>query len=262
MKKIILLLILCQSYLFSQDFNQETINGKIIIEGNDIGGITIYNTNSKLGTITNENGEFAIKASLNDLIQIKSLVYHDLDITINKTILKSRKLRVFLIEEITKLDEIIISSSKLTGNFKEDVKRTNSFTEKLDDIYFGVHSINQHKVNAKADLTQTPVVKPLGEPHVDGLNIVNVVDQLLIPLFRSEVVDKKTAGIPSIPAKSIKYYLGSNFLMENFKIPEHRVEEFIRYVEDDTFNIDLLNYGHEMEFLELLTQKSKLFLKE
>jgi len=97
---------------------------------------------------------------------------------------------------------------------------------------------------------------------VNGLNVVNVVDQLLIPLFRSEVKDKKAAGIPEVPVKSIKYYLGSNFLVENFNIPEHRVEEFIRYVEDETFDFDLLNYGHEIEFLELLSQKSKTFLSQ
>ena len=96
---------------------------------------------------------------------------------------------------------------------------------------------------------------------VNGLNVVNVVDQLLIPLFRSEVNDKKAAGIPEVPAKSIKYYLGSNFLVDNFDIPEHRVEEFIRYVEDEKFDFDLLNYGHEMEFLELLSAKSEAFLK-
>jgi uncharacterized protein (UPF0248 family) len=82
----------------------------------------------------------------------------------------------------------------------------------------------------------------------------------LIPLFRSEVRDKKAAGVPEVPVKSIKYYLGSTFLVENFNIPEHRVEEFIRYVEDEAFDFDLLNYGHEIEFLDLLSKKSKTFL--
>ena len=95
---------------------------------------------------------------------------------------------------------------------------------------------------------------------VNGLNVINVVDQLLIPLFRSEVKDKKATGISKIPANSIKYFLASDYLVENFNIPPHRVEEFIRYVEDDTFNFQLLNYGNEMEFLELLSQKSKVFL--
>ena len=108
--------------------------------------------------------------------------------------------------------------------------------------------------------TEAIVAHSQSQTMVNGLNIVNVVDQLLIPLFRSEVKDKKAAGVPEVPAKSIKYYLGSSFLVDNFSIPEHRVEEFIRYVEDDTFDFEMLNYGHELEFLELLSKKSKTFL--
>ena len=72
--------------------------------------------------------------------------------------------------------------------------------------------------------------------------------------------DKNAAGVPEAPAKAIKYYFGSNFLVENFNIPEHRVEEFIRYVEDEAFDFDLLNYGNEIECLEALSKKSKTFL--
>lgn len=262
MKKLILLFVLITSNLYSQDFKQVTIHGKIVIEGSDIDGITIYNTTSTKGVVTDEKGEFIIPVSLHDVLEVKSLKYNDIDITINKAILKSKKLRVFLIEEITRLDEIIIHSKKLTGNLSEDAKRVKTFDTKLDDIYFGIKNETAYKLaDSKIKLTKEPIVKAPDRPIVDGLNIINVVDQLLIPLFRSELKNKKELGIPAVPVKSIKYYLGSNFLIENFNIPEHRVEEFIRYVEDDTFNFNLLNYGHEMEFLELLSKKSKQFLK-
>ncbi len=263
MKKLILLIAFCSSlFSFSQEVKRMNITGKIIVEGSDIEGITIYNTTSKQGTITDEKGAFYLAMTLNDIIEVRSLEYNDLDIAVNEAIMKSKKMRIFLIEQITKLDEIIIPSKKLTGNLSEDAKRIKTFDTKMDDIYFGIKNETAYKLaDSKIKLTKEPIVKAPDRPIVDGLNIINVVDQLLIPLFRSEVKDKKSAGIPAVPVKSIKYYLGSNFLIENFNIPEHRVEEFIRYVEDDTFNFNLLNYGHEMEFLELLNKKSKLFLK-
>jgi hypothetical protein len=49
--------------------------------------------------------------------------------------------------------------------------------------------------------------------------------------------------------------------VEHFNIPEHRVEEFIRYVETKGFDFNLLNYGNEIEFLELLSKKSNAFLE-
>ncbi|MFT6841621.1 MAG: hypothetical protein ACJASR_000383 [Psychroserpens sp.] len=83
-----------------------------------------------------------------------------------------------------------------------------------------------------------------------------------MPLFRSKVKDKETSGVPDVPVSSVKYYFGSEFIIDNFKIPAHRVEEFIQYVENDEgFDFTLLNYGKELEFLEVLYKKSQEFLK-
>ena len=262
MKKILLLFVFFVSFCaVSQDLKRENIKGKVIIEGLDIEGIAIYNTASKMGTVTNKNGEFTIAVALKDVLEVSALEYQNFNISINKFILESKKISVFLIEEINQLDEVVIPNKQLTGNLKTDINRVKKFSSKNDVIYFGIK--NEETYNLRED-TRTQIEKAgMTSPTqtlVDGLNIINIVDQLLIPLFRSEVKDKKAAGIPEVPAKSIKYYFGANFLAENFKIPTHRVEEFIRYVEDDAFDFDLLNYGHELEFLEELSKKSKTFL--
>jgi hypothetical protein len=262
MKLLLPLILFCTSFFaFSQDIKRENINGKIIVEGNDIEGITIFNTSSNKGTVSDKNGEFTIAVALNDLLEIKALEYQNIEVSINKDILASKKLSVFLIEEMNILDEVIVETKFLTGNIATDAKNVETFSPKLDAIYFGIKNAGDYELN---DDNRSQIrnldANSQGKTMVNGLNVVNVVDQLLIPLFRSEVKDKKAAGVPEVPVKSIKYYLGSTFLVENFNIPEHRVEEFIRYVEDEAFDFDLLNYGHEIEFLDLLSKRSKTFL--
>lgn len=263
MRKFLSLVIIIMSFFtYSQEFKREKVNGKIIVEGNDIEGITIYNYATRVGAISNENGEFTIAVALNDSLEIRALEYKKFNVVINNEILHSKKLNIFLIEEINKLDEVVLTTKRLTGNLKTDINRLQRFKPKLNDIYFGIK--NEDLSNFKDDninQAKTTTVKLPPQTLVNGLNIINVVDQLLIPLFRSEVKDKKAAGIPEVESKAIKYYLGSKFLIENFNIPEHRVEEFIRYVEDEVFDFDLLNYGHEIELLELLHKKSTSFLK-
>jgi len=262
MKKLLPLFAFCISFLaISQDIKRYNVNGKIIVEGYDIEGITIYNSSSRIGTVTNENGEFIIAVAYNDLLEIRALEYENFDVRVNQSILESKEMDIFLIEEINKLDEVIVTNNGLTGNIRADMNSVKTFAPKKDAIYFG---IKNNDILASSDGSKSQV-EIEGMPSqdqilVNGLNVVNVVDQLLIPLFRSEVKDKKAAGIPEVPAIAIKYYLGANFLAENFNIPEHRVEEFIRYVEDGAFDFDLLNYGHELEFLQLLSTKSKIFL--
>ncbi|TXD47827.1 MULTISPECIES: carboxypeptidase-like regulatory domain-containing protein [unclassified Polaribacter] len=263
MKKLLLVLLLSANFIsFSQDIIRKEITGKIIVEGKDIENIAIFNTSSNIGTVTNEKGEFIMAVTLNDILEIRALEYQNFDVRINEAILESKKINIFLIEEINKLEEIIVvSHKKLTGNLSADLKSAAKFNQKEDAIYFSIKN-NEVFKNIETRINENPdrVIPSETRTLVDGLNIVNIVDQLLIPLFRSEVKDKEAAGIPEVPSKFIKYYLGSTFLVDNFNIPAHRVEEFIRYVEDDTFNFDLLNYGNELEFIELIQKRSKHFL--
>lgn len=263
MKKLLTVFVLCISYVAAaQEIQREKVDGKIIVEGSDLQGITIYNTTSKVGTSTNEKGEFQIKVALNDLIEIRAIEYQNFDVKVIPFIIKSKKMVIFLIEEVNKLDAVIVKTKKLSGNMNTDIKMAKSFQLKSNVLYFGVKNKEvDFAGNNKQQIEDIATVSNV-KSMVTGLNVINVVDQLLIPLFRSEVKDKKAAGIPEVPVRSIKYYLGSNLLVDNFDIPDHRVEEFIRYVEDDSFDFDLLNYGNEIEFLQLLSKKSKSFLNK
>lgn len=262
MRLLLSFLLICISFVtYSQEMKRDIVQGKIIVEGDDIEGITIYNATSAIGTVTNKNGEFTIAVAVDDLLEIRALEYQNFDVIVNTAILESKKLSIFLIEEMNILDEVIVTTKILSGNIATDANNIETFSPRLDAIYFGIKSVDPYELSDdNRSQIKNLETNTQGKTMVNGLNVVNVVDQLLIPLFRSEVADKKAAGVPEVPVKSIKYYLGSTFLVENFDIPEHRVEEFIRYVEDDTFDFELLNYGHEIEFLDLLSKKSKTFL--
>ena len=263
MKKLILFLAFITSInAVSQITNRIEVSGKIIVEGSDVAGITIFNTSSNTGIITDEKGEFKLKVTLNDNIEVSALQYQNISFKVNEAIIESKRMKLFLIEEINKLDEVIVFTKGLSGNLDIDVEATAPFKPKLDALYFGVRNSKEYdfEKDYKSEVNNITVDRQ-HLPMVNGLNIVNVVDQLLLPLFRAKVKDKKKAGVPDVPIESIKYYFGSEFLVDNFNIPEHRVEEFIRFVQSRDFDFSLLNYGKEMEFLELLNNKSVDFLK-
>ena len=245
----------------SQGVERVNIIGRVVVEGSDIEGITIYNQASKKGTVTNKRGEFMIAVALDDILEVRALAFQDIDVRVNRAVLESKKMSVYLIQEMIMLEEIAVTDRELSGNIVTDAGRLKSYDPKPDAFYFGVTYSDIYSLSDDSDSQVRHLERnEQGKTMVHGLDVVNIVDQLLIPLFRSEVKNKEEEGIPEVPAENIKYYLGSDFLVENFDIPEHRVEEFIRYVEDDTFDVDLLNYGHEIEFLDLLSKKSESFL--
>ncbi|NRA93156.1 MAG: carboxypeptidase-like regulatory domain-containing protein [Psychroserpens sp.] len=254
----------CTFFISAQDVTRVMVEGRIIVEGGDIEGITVYNTSSNKGTITDENGVFSIAVALNDFIEIRALQYQNFDLKVNEDIIKSKRMRIFLIEEINKLDEVLVMTKGLSGDLDADINSVKTFNPRLDALYFGIKRSDEYEFSDdnRSEINNI-TMHSQSQTMVNGLNIVNIVDQLLLPLFRSEVKNKEEAGIAEVPVTAIKYYFGSRFLVENFDIPEHRVEEFIRYVEDDeSFDFSLLNMGKELEFLEVLSQKSKSFLIE
>ena len=119
MRKSILFIILLFTITsaMSQNFDRVEVKGRILVDANDVEGVTVYNTSSNKGTITDENGEFKITVAINDFIEFSALQFEDFSLTIDDDILKSKTLTVFLIERINKLNEVVILPFGLSGNY-------------------------------------------------------------------------------------------------------------------------------------------------
>lgn len=264
MKHILCLFVIFTTLNFTaQNVTRTDVEGKIVVEHSDVSGITIFNASANKGTITDDKGEFNLAVAENDVIEVSALQFQNLNFKVNKDIIASKNMKIFLIEEINKLDEIILKTKGLTGDLITDMEASKTFNPKLDALYFGVKRSSEYNFETDYKTEVTNIGDDVQRNRLyNGLNIVNVVDQLLLPIFRSEAKVKKAKDMPVVPAEAIKYYFASEFLVDNFNIPEHRVEDFIAFVESGDFDFTLLNYGRELEFLELLNQKSIAFLKK
>lgn len=264
MKKITLLFVLAIGLLgYSQDFNRIEVSGKIIVESDDISGITIFNATSNKGTITDEDGMFALAVRLNDRIEVSALQFQNISFRVNEDIMESRSMKIFLIDDINQLDPVVLLPIKLTGTLQEDIDRSAPFKPRMDVLYFALANMGdfEFEEDNKSEVRNIAINEERTR-LVNGLNVVNIVDQLLLPLFRSKNVNKNEGTVPEVPIDSYKYYFSAQFLTDNFNIPEDQMEDFIQYVQDENFDPSLLQYGNEMPFLEQLTQKSKSFLEQ
>ena len=92
MKKLLLLFLLSVSFTVSSQISKRVkVDGKIIVEHQDVNAITVFNTSTKKGVITNEKGEFAIEVGLNDLIEFRALQYQNFDLQVSEAIIISYK---------------------------------------------------------------------------------------------------------------------------------------------------------------------------
>ncbi len=149
--KSIILLLCCVFTLsaFSQDDERVTINGRIVVASNDKEGVTVFNTSSNKGAITDENGIFEIAVTLNDILEFSALQFQDFTVTITKNVIESKQITVLLVEEINKLDEVVLLPFGLTGNLDADLDNVRTYNVSLDAVYFGLDHIEEFDFSAE-----------------------------------------------------------------------------------------------------------------
>ncbi len=264
--KLKLLLIICLSLpilTFAQDGKRIEISGKIVVNSEDLENVTVYNTSSNRGTLTDEFGKFKIEVALFDILEIRALQFQEFTVTIDKNIIVSKKATIFLVERINKLNEIVILPYDLTGNLITDMESVQTFNPDLDAIYFGIGDISAYEF-PEDNKSQVDNIAARGpENHIryqmDGVALIGM---LLKPLFKSnkDKKEKEMEDVAKIPTTGLRDYYSAHYLMDNFKIPENKVDDFVLYVESHGLEYELLKKGKEMEFLEFLNQKSTEFL--
>lgn len=256
-------LFLITHFVLAQDSTRVAVTGKIIVNTPDIEGVTVYNVSSNKGTITNEKGEFTLKVMLNDKIEFSALQFQDFSLTVTESIITNKQMTVFMVEQVNKLDEVVILPYDLTGVLKEDVESVEVFNPDLDAIYFGVNDISVYEFSAD----QYSKVENLAAMHQNDriryqANGVAIVEGLVNLIFKPKKKDKKNdeATTQSIPIATLADKYDHAYYTSNFNIPEEKVEAFILYVESNNFDVSLLKKENELQLIEHLNKLSQAFL--
>lgn len=82
----------------------------------------LFNLNSVIGTVTDDNGKFEMNTSANDTIYISYLGYQSIKLKITNDLLKGNELVIELHEKPEQLKEVVVKSHKLIGVLEIDAK--------------------------------------------------------------------------------------------------------------------------------------------
>ncbi|WP_179351559.1 carboxypeptidase-like regulatory domain-containing protein [Winogradskyella vidalii] len=266
MNKIILLLFSAFSLLsFGQNLDRTSVSGKIVVSSEDKEGVAVFNSSSNKGTITDENGDFTINVSVNDIVEFSALQFEDFSVTITDKIIKSKQLTVILVEEINKLDEVVLLPFGLTGNINADLSNVRTYNVDLDAIYFGLDNIEDFEFSADYKTEADNLAFNEYNPRVDNmLDLVNVAGFLIKQVVNTSTIKFKSEREKQLELTPFRKALDTysvNFIHTNFDIPLNQVEAFADYLEKEDLDEALFEDGNEMQLLERINQLSKSFLK-
>ena len=271
MNKLLLLIsfLVCSPILLAQEIERVSVSGKIVVKNNDLEGVTVYNTSSEKGTITDFEGNFKIEVGLNDRIEISALQFKKFVVVIDEGIVEQKRMTIFMVEEVNKLPEVVVTPYDLSGNILVDINRVKTLNLPFGEDQF---DLELNPVNLTPD-NKTKVYNEFvrgagGKADMLGGDVLGLVGLLLKPLFKKnkkktdieKYNERNNVAKQNTDALDLRLMYTNEYMKGVFGIPENKVNEFIVYVEDNGLDYNLLKKGREMEFIDFLVQQSKTFL--
>jgi len=174
-KKILYIALLLISYEgFSQEIKPKdtTSNNKIItvflqgqvVDNSDkepLKGAHLFNLNSVVGTVTDDDGKFELITTTNDTIYISYLGFQSIKLKITNDLLKGNELVIELNEKTEQMKEIVVKSHKLIGVLEIDAKNVPK------DKYSRIHIVGlpqTYEVGTRSPKTYTSPFDALFKP--------------------------------------------------------------------------------------------------
>jgi len=245
---------------FGQTQDRVEINGKVIVEINEVEGLVVYNKTSNKRTLTDSSGAFTIEVAVNDAIEISALQFKTFMVTITPDIISSKQLTAFLVERINNLDEVVILPFGLSGNLATDLNKLKTFNLDIDAIYSDVENIEAFQyTEPQYAAVENMILKK--DRFYNGVDFVKITNWLIKPRLKSKNKDEENEQKFSNFNDLITGYT-QDFISANFEIPKEKVEAFIVFAENNNTDASLLDTGKDIELIEYLVNQSELFLNE
>lgn len=243
----------------SQNIERVEVNGVILADNKDVENVTVYNTSSNKGTITNKKGTFTIKVALNDIIEISALQFQTVSVTIDAKVIQSNQLKIYLTEHINQLDAVLLSTG-LSGNLVTDIDNAEDLPELKLDLgnmnaleFFDDNAFNNDII--KNELNRI-VSKGQFYNGIDFATLLGINKFLKRKSKKQNVYDKKE----DFPKDILDVY-SPKFISETCNIPFEKVEAFIAFIENKGIKNSLFKPKNEVYLIEFLITQSKAFLK-
>ena len=111
--------------VFAQEGTEDNSINAIVVNAQTevrMESVHVVNLNQVTGTITNEKGEFTIRAAVNDTLYLSFLGFKPQKIRVTNDMFKFKDTKIALTELAYALEEVIVRPYQLTGYLEIDVK--------------------------------------------------------------------------------------------------------------------------------------------
>ncbi|MEJ1223841.1 carboxypeptidase-like regulatory domain-containing protein [Sediminicola sp. 1XM1-17] len=227
----------------AQDDGRTLLRGKVLYRSSNVPNENVINTTSEYATITNDDGEFAIRVKAGDELVFTAVNYQILQVKVTQEMIDNNRLVVEVNEKVTELDEVIVSPE----NQEKFLQLQNDRLQKQYD-----YEIDRSTEVENIALSQ----QDRGMQY--GLNFVNIFKALFKSNEKGEVESKAPIKLSDV----MRQVYDDRFFVEDLNLPQDKIDSFLVYCDDKIPTQALLKKDNEFQLIDFLVTYSKLYLKE
>jgi hypothetical protein len=269
MKAILFVILsLITNFLFAQGIERKVLRGIVVVDSFDVENITVRNISSNVGSKTDIDGKFSIRARATDTLFFESPSFISQKYILTQKDFWKEELEIRLHVKITELDELVITPYTLSGNLIEDTKRIQVYGDGFAVI--DAKKIMHYEDDVRSGAPINSALPSVFAPNGSNFNFLalgaGLVSLFIKPSFSKSHSKRvyEERRIKNLQSKSYSDHLferfSHNFFVETLKIKNDDIPMFMSFSELNVYELSpLLKPENELKLIEYLIKKASEF---
>ncbi len=232
--------------------NAKDLDGRVTSSDGDVAATHVLNTTTQRATITDLNGFFDIPVRLNDTLIFSAVQFKKKQIIITQSIYDSKMLVVPLEDELTELEEVVVTPYNLSGDITKDLLSleiepvVTASTLNLPNAYVRVPTKAERELYEATSGGGLIPVTPI-------LNAISGRTKMLKKrLARNKLYDRTLR---------VREFYADSLYRTKLHIPEANTDDFFYYCEIDPSFQSIVDTHDLFKIWEFLERKSIVYLE-
>lgn len=234
----------------AQDGTAKELRGKVTSATEDVVGVVVQNIVSEQAVITDIDGNFIIRAQLNDILVFSAVHFQRKVLPITETLYNSSFITVPMEEFVNELREVVVSPYNLSGVLDKDLEKLPP-PRIVDAAALGLPNANA-RVFTQSERKLNEAVTGSG---IVPLNpIINAITGRTKMLKNRVKVDNTYARTQRVQ----DFYIDSLFVA-TLKIPMEKIEDFMYFCEVDEAFQTTVDTQDKLKIWDFMVEKSRVY---
>lgn len=255
------MLLLLPVIAMAQKTPRKILAGRVVADSLKVENLTVFNTTSRIGAVTDDNGDFTIYARATDTLLFSGIAVREAKLVLKpEHFTQGSRLIIQLNVDVTVIDEVVIKANVLTGDLESDSRKTKTknITGKMDsEMLIKTDSTLRPKANPNGALPSNVVGSQL-----TGVNFIEVYNMIFKKPKKRDKGKIYAADSGKTFSENVKERFTHHFFTNMLKIPNDEIGLFLAYCDKGQETAWMLDPKYEFELTDYLVTQSSEYLKK